>query len=449
MYIYWEKKKQVICKGIATVAFCVVFAGIGVFAFQRTQAADGGNAQPRGAAGNNQTMENYQKAAASSGGTLTAYIDWNSQDLKLVSTAGDEYFYISDAKQKTWDEIEAEKIEGTQSTAYCDLSWINKAYELTIKGEKNPSDILKVAIAAPRVLKAKFAIVNEELTLTMTVTETIDKKKVTTELNPASAASVQWRKGTTGLWQPYSTLDLQRYLTKGATLNLRLAGECSTDASKCYLPSKVSSVKVTKKAKAPSVKVDMKGLTLGVKKGQEYIVATDTTRSAVMNVSDKIYANPPLADIANKALEGDGYIKPLKAFTVKVRTASTTKKAASKWNLISYPAQRTTSASALTAKYEAMGTSYGATLKNNTTYNIEYFVASDTRAQSVSAAEINAKTKWATVKAGKEVKYKSKTSVIMTTETAIFFRYAQEKDNTKTPENEAELPSTVAMTHAS
>lgn len=440
---FWKKYREKIYQGIAAAAFLVVLAGLGVSAFQRIQAADGTNSQVR------EELGNYQKAAVSSRGALTAYIDWDRQDLKLVSTSGDEYFYISDEKQKTWDEVEAEKTTGTQSTAYCDLSWINKAYQLNIKGEKNPSDIITITVAAPRVLKAKFAIVNEAPTLTMTVTETIDKKKVTTELNPASASSVQWRKGTMGLWQPYSTLDLQRYLTKGVTLNLRLAGECSTDAAKCYLPSKVASVKVTKKANAPSVKVDMKKLTLGVKKGQEYVLSTDVTRSAVINVSDKLYANPALSDIAYKALEGDGYIKPFKAFTVKVRTASTTKKAASKWKLISYPAQRTTAASALTAKYEVNGGNSGATLKNNTTYDIQYFIASDTRIQSVLAAEINEKTKWSTVKAGKEVKCKSRSSVIMTTGTAIFFRYAEEKDITKTPENEAELPSTVAMIHAS
>lgn len=435
---FWKTDKQIMLKGIVIAALCVVFTGVGMMAAYRQI----WNVNENIAQASSTVTENYQLAAVSAGGTLTAYIDWEQQDLKLVSTTGDDYFYISDARQRTWDEVEAEK-----GIAYCDLSWITKEYELNIKGEKNPSDSVKITIAAPRSLKAKFELVNGQPALTMTVTEVIDKKKVTTELNPAGNSSVQWRKGTTGNWQPYSTLDLDRYFTKGIKLNIRLAGECSTDLSKCYLPSKVASVKVAKKKNAPSVKIDEEKLVLGVKRGQEYVVTIDGKTSEVISISDRIYESPSLADIANKALVGDGYTTPFNAFSVKVRTAATEKKAASKWKMVSYPAQRTVASNALTATYEVEGTNTGAVLKNNTTYDIEYFVASDNRIQSVTGAEINAKTKWSKVKAGTEARYRSR-AFLMTTDTAIFFRYVAEKDDTKTPENEAALPSTVAITHA-
>jgi hypothetical protein len=431
----WKKYKEVFCKSVMALAVLIIFAGVGTSAYNRmVYSAETQTGQTVA-----DSSENYQKAGATSTGALTAYIDWENQDLKLVSTLGDEYFYVSDAKMKSWDEIEAEN-----GVAIFDLSWITKEYELNIKGDKNPSDIITINIKAPRNLKAKFSIANEEPKITLTVTETVNKKKVTTELSAASAGSVQWRKGTTGAWKSYSTLNLQSFLTKGTTLNLRLAGECNSDSANCYLPSKVASVKVTKKANAPSVKVDASKLTLGVKKGQEYVITTATTTTAIFRISDAANATPELKNVANGALGGDGYSTPLQGFNVKVRTGSTEKKAASKWNVISYPDQRTVSSSALTAKLDASGK---LTLTNNTTYNIEYLVGETALVQTIDKAGISSKTKWSTVKAQKTTTSKASKTTTVTTASAIFFRYAQEKDNAKTTANEAQLASTIGIIH--
>jgi len=426
------------------VAFLIILTGISISAFHRIQAANtttGGTTTGTTTPTTPPTIpKNYHLAATSTSGAISAYIDWDEQDLMIVSTLQDEYFYISDAKMKTWDEITAVK-----GIAYCDLSWINKEYELNIRGDKNLSDIIKVSIAAPRTLKAKFAITNEAPTITLTMTEKVGKQKISTQINPATTAGVQWRKSTAGEWHDYKTLDLSSFLTKGATLNIRLTGSYNADATKCYLPSKVASVKVTKKANAPSVKVDCSKLTLGVKKGQEYIVSTPTTKTAIYNISDAKLATPALSTIAAGALNGNGYSTPFSSFSIKVRTASTAKKAASKWTVLSYPAQRTPSENSLTA---ALSGTVGATLTNATTYNIEYYIAPNDLIQTVQAAEFGPKTKWSTIKAGKTATYKPKaTAAPVTSSTAIFFRYAAEKDNTKTPENEAQIASTVVMTH--
>lgn len=436
----WERYKMIFYRNLIAVVFLIAFIGIGISAYQRIQVA---GAETGSTAGNTQSG-NYQKAAASTSGAITAYIDWENQDLKIVSTLKDDYFYISDSKMKTWDEVDAE-----QGVAYCDLSWITKEYELNIKGDKG-SDLITINIQAPRTLKAKFSMVNEEPKITLTVTETVDKKKETTEIDPSKGDySVQWRKGTTGAWNSYSTLDLQSFFTKGATLNLRLAGECNTDASKCYLPSKVASVKVTKKASAPSTKIDASKFVLGVKKGEEYVVITDTTTGSIYCVSDASFAKPNLQDIAGGALGGDGYNTPMKAFTVKVRTSSTDKKSASKWTVISYPAQRTVSDNDLTVKLDTSGKVSKVTLTNNTTYDIEYLIGETALVQTIKQAEISSKTKWSTVKAQKAATAKLSKTTTVTSSSAIFFRYAQEKDNTKTTENEAQLASTVGIVHPS
>lgn len=439
MKCFWKKYKEILCKSIAFAVFYVVLVGIGMAAFNRIQASDAGNQNTIRTTIPNHNG-NYQKAVASSSGALFVYIDWERQDMMIQSTRGDEYFYISDAKMKTWDEIQA--VPNQKGLAYSDLSWVTKAYELNIRGDKDLNDIVKVNIEAPRTLKAKFAMVNEKPSLALTMTETVNKKKVTTTVNPASGASIQWRKGTTGNWQEYNTLNLEDFMTKGATLNLRLKGECNpADVSKCYMPSKVASVKITKKANAPSIKVDASKFNLGVKKGQEYIVSTATTTTSIISITDTAAAKPDLSQLRGNPLEGDGYEKPFKAFSIKARTSSTAKKAASKWAVISYPEQRIITGSALTVKLLEPGK--GVTLQNNTTYNIEYMIPTTNIPQTVKTAGINAKTKWTTVKAGKTGKGKGTT---ITTGTAIFFRYAAEKENAKKGQK-AELASIVGITH--
>lgn len=451
----------------AALAFVFVLAGIIITAFNRFQTAKAAGAAGSTTTGNttntstNSTNNTgstntsgtissfpattksalgvYQLATVASGGSMAAYINWDFQDLMLISNLKDEYFYISDAKMKTWDEIAASK-----GFATCDLSWINKAYELNIKGDKEPNNIMKISIEAPRQLKAKFAMVNEKPTLTLTLTETINKKKVKKELSPASAAGIQWRKGTVGMWNDYSTMDMDSFMTKGCTINLRLKGECSADGKTAYLPSKVGSVKIAKRANAPSVKVDAAKLTLGVKKGMEYMVTTATSTSAITVLTDTSQKDPSLAEMANGILEGDGYSKPFPAFYVKARKSSTAKKAASKWAAFSYPAQRTSTPGAVTVSLTAKG----ASIANGTTYDIQYFVPNSNTIQTIHAAAFNAKTKWKTIKAGKTGTFKNGSAGNVTSGTAIFMRYAAIKDVTKTPENEAELPSTVCIVRA-
>jgi len=436
----------------AVLAFVFVLAGIIITAFNRFQTAKAadtttGNTTNTGNTNTSGTVSSfpattksalgvYQLAAVASGGSMAAYINWDFQDLMLQSTLNDEYFYISDAKMKTWDEVTASK-----GLATCDLSWINKAYELNIKGDKDPNNIMKISIEAPRQLKAKFAMVNEQPTLTLTLTETINKKKVKTELSAASTAGIQWRKGTVGIWNDYNTLDMDSFMTKGGTINLRLKGEISADGKTTYLPSKVGSVKIAKRANAPSVKVDATKLTLGVKKGMEYMVTTATSASAIIVLTDTAQKDPSLAQMGGGILEGDGYSKPFPAFYVKARKSSTAKKAASKWTTLSYPAQRTPTSSALTVSL----TDKGASLNNATTYDIQYFVPNSNTIQTIHAAAFDAKTKWKTIKAGKSGTFKNGSAGNVSSGTAIFMRDAAIKDVTKTPENEAELPSTVCI----
>ncbi len=437
---FWQKYKNGFLKGAAVTGFIIALAGVGVTAYHRFPAEAEG-AQQQGAA---QSDENYKQVTVSSS-SIKAYIDWDQQDLKLVSSKKDNYFYISDSKMKTWEEVDAK-----EGIAYIDLSWITKQYDLNIRGDESMNETATLSFKAPRTVKAKYALADGEPKITVTVTETIDKKKTTSEIvltsstaNSASAASIQWRKGTVGSWQSVDTLDIQKFMTKGATINLRLKGESSSDMSGCQLPSKVASVKITKKAKAPSTKIDPAKLVLGVKKGQEYMVITNTTRTGITSITDKSQASPALKDIPS--IEGDGYEKPLEAFSVKIRTAATQKKAASAWNVISYPAQRTVAGNEFTAKLTDDGK---VTLTNNTANNIEYFVAETNLINSVKTANITQKTKWTTVKAMKSKSISATTkTVIVSSGTAIFFRYAQEKDNAKTPENEAALPSAVGIVH--
>ena len=251
--------------------------------------------------------------------------------------------------------------------------------------------------------------------------------------------------------------------------SLRLKGECNTN-SNCHMPSKIGSVKIAKKTNAPSVKVDTSKFTLGVKKGQEYIVSVqqDTTTGTapittpVISVKDNSAAKPELSQLGNTGstggtntgnpstggnttltniLGGDGYEKPFNAFTVKVRTAATEKKAASKWTIVSYPKQRTISKEALVIKMEA---GKGATLQNTTAYDIEYVIAETDLIQSVSMAKFNEKTRWSKVKAGKTAKAREST---ITANTAVFIRYAAEKEDAKKGQK-AELASAVGITRA-
>lgn len=460
---FWRKYKEILCKSIAFAAFYIVLVGFGMAVFDGTQASGAGNENPTNPVAPARSG-NYILAAKSTDGKFTVSIDWEKQDMKLESTDRDEYFYISDAKQKTWDEIDA-----TNGIAYTDLSWITKEYELNIRRDKDLTNILKIKIEAPRTLKAKFAIVNEKPTINIAVTTVVDKKKTTADLPETEKNKVEWRKGTAGSWQPYNTLNMEDFMTKGATLNLRLKGECNAGAT-CHMPSKIGSVKIAKKTNPPSVKVDTSKFTLGVKKGQEYIVSVQQETQAaptitpVISVKDNSAAKPELSQLGSTGstggttggttsgttggnatltniLGGDGYEKPFNAFTIKVRTAATEKKAASKWTIVSYPKQRTISKEALVVKMEA---GKGATLQNTTAYDIEYVIAETDLIQSVSMAKFNEKTRWSKVKAGKTAKARVSA---LTANTAVFIRYAAEKEDVKKGQK-AELASAVGITRA-
>lgn len=352
-------------------------------------------------------------------GTVT--VSKAEEEIIVNCTYGDTVLYISDAKQKLWDEIEV--INGV---AVFDISWITKDYELYIRGDKNTTPG-KIEIDAPLVLKAKMGVTESG---TSTVNFTLGKsKEAYTNTN-----NIQWRKGVSGDWKPYMTLNLNNYTTKGATLNFRVQpGTILSGASVGIRGSKVASLKVGKRANAPKVKLDTNKLTINLNKKLEYILSNNT--SGVWTKVPDDTKSMPLTQLAAMAgAGGDGYTAPIQAFSLKVRTAASKNKPYSKSTLVAINTQRIAVQGDITIARDSAGGQL--TLKNNSNLTEYQYCILDAPG---SASTITEKTKWTSVKPSKIVKLKGDIS----TSKYIVYRMAPVKDNSKTEIDETAIASTV------
>lgn len=162
---------------------------------------------------------------------------------------GSDRFYFSLDKKKTWELIET---TGTINNTYAiDIRGIMKSSDLSIflKGNKDKEPLEFVIPAEDKSLKVKYGVNN-------------GNGYISYEL--PTGRVLEYRVNAEGSWVDYPStgLTLQIYEVSGATLQFRLKATQTARAGKIVV------LKIPKRAKAPTVKVDGSKLTFtGLKSG--------------------------------------------------------------------------------------------------------------------------------------------------------------------------------------
>lgn len=326
----------------------------------------------------------------------------------IIDPKGNDKVYFSDSKKSTWNQVEGTKSDytstkdGAVTFTGCfalDISWVTatKDYELNLKGDDNESIVNVVLPARNSKLKVKF----DKLSGTLSFT------------NEEGAAQFMWKKipgenwYTTSIQQTDESYlnEIEKMRTKGGKIYVKLAQVCGTSASDTgSRPSKEVKVSITKRANAPTIRIDGTKLTVNSKDTQEYIVVTNSNAAEVAQGKGNWKSaskNMKLSEIAPTALYSESNNSP-KAVTVAFRTAATEKNGYSKTTFVTVPAQQTKPS----GSYYTAETSKDAQLTLNATkqHPMQYTV--------VAAADVSSfdpiTAKWKSVTSTRTVKISAK-----------------------------------------
>lgn len=250
------------------------------------------------------------------------------EELWLVVDAKDNTaVYYSDKAQKTWTEA----IQDEDGKYYIDISWLKNtsAVEITLKGDLN-EEVVSISIAAR---ESKFKVKFDKVSGTLSFTSL-----------PEEAQTLEWRKATSYEWHTATIEDakdadsefgqeLEKLRIAGASIYVRLpqtAGQLNDDGTfdAGKRQSKEVKVSITKRATAPTVKINGTKLQLNTTTAMEYSLDCGVTWI-------KASKNMAIETVAPEAL-GAG----AKDVAVWFRKAATAKAGYSKTFVLEIPAQR-------------------------------------------------------------------------------------------------------------
>lgn len=308
------------------------------------------------------------KAAATDIGITDITVNYDSESVTVSSDYQANIIYFTDKidsknpSKTEWESVTTEA-EGSKKTAVIDISWMKKSEViLYIKSDAEKATIYPIQLNAEEgTLKAYYSGIDTVLISkdTATITKltpdnsftaidsgyvyfTIGKGDTLTQFTDLS--KIEWKKGTTGKWYNYDTLTLNSYISKGAALYFRTKAVDSTtftlkddvyvtDGNRASKESKVTISRITRE---PSIKVNQKTYTLGLKSGMEYQVnngdwidvsqAHGDAKGKVSTITlFDLYTDYTSPDVNTKASYSSNT-----DFTVNVRIAANNKKVASK-----------------------------------------------------------------------------------------------------------------------
>lgn len=223
------------------------------------------------------------QAADSDAGSVS--VNYSEERLNFTnlpsSAAAVQYGDGTSIEKVKWEEAEVKN-----GSVEVDLSWVKKNKATTIYYKvlsKDGGVVTNSSITTPvQETKLKAALIATATCAAVKKVPAVEDAALSTGSDDTgyiivynsdtntvvSPGTIEWRKGTTGTWQPMSTLTakLPTFKAKGATLYFRVEG--SSDA----WASKEVKFAYKKQANAPKAKVDVSKLTLGLKAGQEYQV---------------------------------------------------------------------------------------------------------------------------------------------------------------------------------
>ncbi len=251
-------------------------------------------------------------------------VNYRNSSITLKAGSGDTVLFVSDAKQKTWEEVPGQL--NPDKTIEMDISWISssKNYVLSFKG-----DVTKkvTTVTLPKTY-TKFKASYKKATGKVVFTNT-------------DSRAVEWRKKDSLVWTTVneSTLDreLETLFTRGATIYFRLAPVNGDANNAGKRPGKEVSVSIPKKLSAPEITIDNAKLAIMLKNGMAYrTVKSDGTAGEWNNIIKSEYV--PLTKLAPESM-----YNPLKEgveTVLQFRTNATTSKQVSAITTVTVPVQK-------------------------------------------------------------------------------------------------------------
>lgn len=307
---------------------------------------------------NNPYFGNVKIANAASQVIVTA--DYTDETITVAAGGGQSTkFYFSTDNMKSWDQIEAGKM---------DISTLMSTRDVIIyfKGNKDTVPFGFTIPAEDKTLKPVYSVINGTGCIQFT-----------------STSQVQYRKGN-GSWinvtSPFYTA---MYESRGATLYFRTAPTVSTRAGK------IINVRVPKRPNAPSVRLDTSKLYLsGMKSGVTQYRVNDNTVWLTYTSSGNINYLDLTTMLGGSLLTNT----PIPAGVVEFRTPGDNKKTASAVKVIEVAAQ--------TAIIQSMVTLNGSSLTISEPDKKKYYEY--TVVSQGSTLDV-AKAKWTSVSPGRTV----------------------------------------------
>lgn len=346
-------------------------------------------------------------------GTATAItvkdIDYQKLTMKVYKNGNSIVFYSTDGK-KTWNEVEG-AVSSNSSGTYIemDISWASPSSNVKIyfKGNRE-STVINLTLPKQNAFKVKYDKAESDFIFT----------------GNDDAAGFWWRKETDYNWHyvSFDTSD-QSYIDflntvetlkfKGCKLIFRTGQVIGTDADNCgERPSREEKITIPKMAAAPSIKVNVKKMTINTKTTMEYY---DEAKKEWVSCEK----NMSVSEMAPSCFAKKNP-KPAKLL---IRVAASSSKPCSQIAIVLLPVQR--EAPAVTAPSGKGAAVYEVKSDNNVylTFNgaskdcpIDYCVVKEGADFDPSTA------KWKTVKnASKPVKITKKTCP---SGSKIYFRYS-------------------------
>lgn len=229
-----------------------------------------------------------------------------------AGSGGSNKFYFSTDKKKTWELIET-------TTGTLDVRELMKSSDVTLyfKGNKDPTPKEQIILAEDKTLKAVY-----------TVEKGVGKITFTN-----AARQIEYRVGANSNWQDKpSNFVTTMYEVTGATIQFR------TKATTAVRAGKIVSVKIKKRPKAPSVKVDGSKLEIsGLKSGTTQYRLSTATVWETFNPGDPKVKSIKIADLLSGSATENAQIS---AGIIEFRTIATDKLAASAVSSIEFVRQR-------------------------------------------------------------------------------------------------------------
>lgn len=353
-------------------------------------------------------------------------IDYDNMELKLSSGGNGIVYYSTDRKK--W--YEAENLAGNELVY--DISWISASKATTLYFRGNiKTDTLSVKIPG---YNSKFKVTFDKITGEFEFS------------NTEGAKLIRWRKSTDYTWSYIyadsskasgtetvngKTIDIQsiedfekeveNFRVKGTKLVFQTAPEAyDSTTGKGSRASKDVTVTISAKKTAPTVKVNVKKMTINTTTKLEWTNTNpfDTSKTSVW--TDCTKSNMSLSSFAQNALDGTGDV------TLYFRTAATTSACESKVTALKIPAREKSVKSTVDVTYTP-GKREGngkVTLKfsNLPSQGCEYVVVKPADKDSYDEATAS----WKTLKTSKEVSFSEKA---LPTGSVIYIRDAGVAEN--------------------